>query len=111
MFDGRHPFYGGPSIDSIKRAVCRYFHGVSKLDLESSRRTAGVVRPRQVAMWLCKDITKRSLPEIALQFGNRDHTTVLHAIRKIDCLREGDPQLQADLDAIKASLAEREVQS
>ena len=62
-------------------------------------------------MWLCKDITKRSLPEIALQFGNRDHTTVLHAIRKIDCLREGDPQLQADLDAIKASLAEREVQS
>ena len=61
-------------------------YNVSRSDLLSSRRTANVVRPRQVAMYLAKTLTLRSLPEIGRRFGGRDHTTVLHAVRKIEAL-------------------------
>ncbi len=69
-------------IEDIQRVVARQYN-VSRADLLSSRRTANVVRPRQVAMYLAKVLTLRSLPEIGRRFGGRDHTTVLHAVRKI----------------------------
>lgn len=61
-------------------------YGVPVMCLRSSRRSAGIVRPRQEGMWLCRKFTLRSLPDIGRAFGGRDHTTVLHAIRKIDAL-------------------------
>ena len=67
-------------IEDIQRVVARQYN-VSRSDLLSSRRTANVVRPRQVAMYLAKTLTLRSLPEIGRRFGGRDHTTVLHAVR------------------------------
>ena len=72
-------------IEDIQRVVARQYN-VSRSDLLSSRRTANVVRPRQVAMYLAKTLTLRSLPEIGRRFGGRDHTTVLHAVRKIEAL-------------------------
>src|SRR5205814_1301683 len=72
-------------IEDIQRVVARQYN-VSRSDLLSSRRTANVVRPRQVAMYLAKTLTLRSLPEIGRRFGGRDHTTVLHAVRKIETL-------------------------
>ncbi|MGE0232837.1 MAG: chromosomal replication initiator protein DnaA [Flavobacteriaceae bacterium] len=72
-------------IENIQRAVAQHFR-LSRQDLISSRRTQAVVRPRQIAMYLAKQMTLRSLPEIGKRFGNRDHTTVLHAVRKIEGL-------------------------
>src|SRR5205807_9619753 len=76
-------------IEEIQRIVARQYN-VSRADLLSSRRTANVVRPRQVAMYLAKTLTLRSLPEIGRRFGGRDHTTVLHAVRKIENLVHND---------------------
>jgi chromosomal replication initiator protein len=76
-------------IEDIQRVVARQYN-VSRADLLSSRRTANVVRPRQVAMYLAKILTLRSLPEIGRRFGGRDHTTVLHAVRKIETLAGND---------------------
>ena len=90
-------------IEDIYRAVARDY-GVSKLDLLSSRRTKDVVRPRQVAMYLAKILTGRSLPEIARRMGGRDHTTALHSVRKIERLVQTDVQLAARIEKIKASL-------
>ena len=70
-------------IEDILRIVSRHF-AVSKQDILSQRRHRSVVRPRQIGMYLAKHLTSRSLPEIGRRFGDRDHTTVLHAIRKID---------------------------
>ena len=63
-----------------------------------------VARPRQAAMWLAKQLTTRSLPDIGRRFGGRDHTTVLHAVRRIDELRAGDPQLARDLEILMRKL-------
>jgi chromosomal replication initiator protein len=79
-------------IEDIQRIVARQYN-VSRADLLSSRRTANVVRPRQVAMYLAKTLTLRSLPEIGRRFGGRDHTTVLHAVRKIEGLVGNDAML------------------
>jgi len=79
-------------IEDIQRVVARQYN-VSRSDLLSSRRTANVVRPRQVAMYLAKTLTLRSLPEIGRRFGGRDHTTVLHAVRKIEALVGKDTTL------------------
>ena len=72
----------------------------------SSRRTANVVRPRQVAMYLAKTLTLRSLPEIGRRFGGRDHTTVLHAVRKIENLVHNDAALAEEIELIKRQLQE-----
>ncbi len=79
-------------IEDILRIVSRHF-GVSKGDLLSQRRHRSVVWPRQIGMYLAKQLTARSLPEIGRRFGNRDHTTVLHAIRKIEGELTGNPRL------------------
>lgn len=86
-------------IEDIIRVVSKHY-GVSRVDLMSSRRTANVVRPRQVAMYLAKTLTLRSLPEIGRRFGGRDHTTVLHAVRKIEGLVQKDRILRDEVGVI-----------
>ena len=81
-------------------------YNVSRADLLSSRRTANVVRPRQVAMYLAKTLTLRSLPEIGRRFGGRDHTTVLHAVRKIENLVSTDSALAEEIELLKRQLQE-----
>jgi len=93
-----------PNVESIQRAVARHL-GVTRTDLLSARRTADIVRPRQIAMYLCRELTLRSMPEIGRRFGKRDHTTVLHGARKIKLLIESDKQLAEQIEAIKAELS------
>jgi chromosomal replication initiator protein len=90
-------------IEDIQRIVARQYN-VSRSDLLSSRRTANVVRPRQVAMYLAKVLTLRSLPEIGRRFGGRDHTTVLHAVRKIEALVGNDNALAEEIESLKRQL-------
>jgi chromosomal replication initiator protein len=90
-------------IEEIQRVVARQYN-VSRADLLSSRRTANVVRPRQVAMYLAKTLTLRSLPEIGRRFGGRDHTTVLHAVRKIENLVNNDVSLAEEIESLKRQL-------
>jgi chromosomal replication initiator protein len=92
-------------IEEIQRIVARQYN-VSRSDLLSSRRTANVVRPRQVAMYLSKTLTLRSLPEIGRRFGGRDHTTVLHAVRKIEGLVNSDNALAEEIEILKRQLQE-----
>ena len=92
-------------IEDIQRVVARHYN-VSRSDLLSSRRTANVVRPRQIAMYLAKTLTLRSLPEIGRRFGGRDHTTVLHAVRKIETLVSNDAVLAEEIEALKRQLQE-----
>jgi len=92
-------------IEEIQRIVARHYN-VSRSDLLSARRTANVVRPRQIAMYLAKTLTLRSLPEIGRRFGGRDHTTVLHAVRKIETLIGVDNALAAEVEALKSQLQE-----
>jgi chromosomal replication initiator protein len=91
-------------IDDILRIVSRHF-AVSKQDILSQRRHRSVVRPRQIGMYLAKHLTSRSLPEIGRRFGDRDHTTVLHAIRKIDKEVGENPRLKDELDELKRQLS------
>ena len=90
-------------IEDIQRIVARQYN-VSRADLLSSRRTANVVRPRQVAMYLAKVLTLRSLPEIGRRFGGRDHTTVLHAVRKIENLAGNDSAFAEEIESLKRQL-------
>ena len=90
-------------MEDILRVVSRHY-GVSRGDLLSQRRHRSVVWPRQIGMYLAKQLTARSLPEIGRRFGGRDHTTVLHAIRKIDKLLDGNIQLKDEIDDLKKLL-------
>ena len=93
-------------IDDILRTVSKHY-GVNRGDLLSGRRNRSIVRPRQIGMYLAKLLTSRSLPEIGRRFGNRDHTTVLHAIRKIEQLmsrRQSAPRGDRALEAAAARL-------
>ncbi len=92
-------------IDDIQKLVASHFN-VSRADILSSRRTANVVRPRQIAMYLAKTLTLRSLPEIGRRFGGRDHTTVLHAVRKIEDLVSKDHNLAEVIELLKRILNE-----
>lgn len=87
-------------IEDIQRIVARHYN-VSKTELLSNRRTRTIVKPRQVAMYLSKVMTPRSLPEIGRRFGGRDHTTVLHAVRKIEDLSGGDNTLAQELELLR----------
>jgi chromosomal replication initiator protein len=90
-------------IEDILRVVSRHF-AVSKHDILSQRRHRSVVRPRQIGMYLAKHLTSRSLPEIGRRFGDRDHTTVLHAIRKIDKEVGENAGLKEEIDDLKRQL-------
>ncbi len=87
------------TVDDIQKAASEHF-GLKQADLISERRNRAVARPRQAAMWLTKQLTTRSLPDIGRRFGGRDHTTVLHAVRRIEQLKAEDPQLTRDLETL-----------
>ena len=87
------------TVDQIQKAVAEHY-GLKQADIISERRARVVARPRQAAMWIAKQITTRSLPDIGRRFGGRDHTTVLHAVRRIEALKQDDAVLARDLDAI-----------
>jgi chromosomal replication initiator protein len=93
-------------IEDIQKLVANHY-SVTRADLLSSRRTAVVVKPRQIAMYLAKTLTLRSLPEIGRRFGGRDHTTVLHAVRKIESLSHADRALNDELELLKRMLQEQ----
>ncbi|NOZ65757.1 MAG: chromosomal replication initiator protein DnaA [Alphaproteobacteria bacterium] len=88
------------SIDEIQRRVADYFN-IRLSDLLSARRARQVARPRQVAMYLAKQLTAKSLPHIGRQFGGRDHTTVMHAVKRIDELRLADSDLEEDIQHLE----------
>jgi chromosomal replication initiator protein len=92
-------------IEDIQKLVATHY-SVTRADILSSRRTATVVKPRQVAMYLSKALTLRSLPEIGRRFGGRDHTTVLHAVRKIEGLTSSDASLREEIELLKRMLQE-----
>ena len=91
------------TVDDIQKATSEHF-GLKQADLISERRNRSIARPRQAAMWLCKLLTTRSLPDIGRRFGGRDHTTVLHAVRRIEALKKDDPQLTRDLETLTRKL-------
>ena len=93
------------TIEDIQRRVAAHYN-IKPAELSSNRRSQAVVRPRHVAMYLAKQLTSRSLPEIGRKFGKRDHTTVLYAIRRIEELRPKDPALDEDVEHLRKSLEE-----
>ena len=92
-------------IEDILRIVSRHYK-VPRNDLLSSRRSRDVVRPRQIAMYLAKALTSRSLPEIGRRFGGRDHTTVLHSVRKVEQMMKDDGDLAQEIELLKRMLEE-----
>ena len=91
------------SIDEIQGKVSEHYR-IRKAEMTSARRAREVARPRQVAMYLSKQLTPRSLPEIGRRFGGRDHTTVIHAVRQIEKLRAQDAELDADIRLLTRQL-------
>lgn len=89
-----------PSIKEIITAVAEHYD-INIISLISQRRTKDVVRPRQVAMYLAREMTPRSLPEIGDRFDGRDHTTILHGVRVIERMLKSNTPLQADVIAIR----------
>jgi chromosomal replication initiator protein len=88
------------TIDSIQTIVCQFFK-ISKNEMLSARRSRYLVRPRQTAIYLAKMLTSKSLPEIGRSFSNRDHTTVIHSVKTIERLRQGDKELNSNIDNLK----------
>lgn len=86
-------------IDNIQRTVGDYYK-IKVAELFSKKRTRTIARPRQVAMWLCREVTSHSYPEIGDAFGGRDHTTVIHAVRTIESLRSRESDLNHDLHVL-----------
>jgi len=91
------------TIEEIQKQVSQHFN-IRLSDMHSARRARSVARPRQVAMYLAKQLTTRSLPEIGRKFGNRDHTTVMHAVRKVDELKERDTAFAEDVELLRRML-------
>lgn len=91
------------TIDDIQKRVAEHFN-IRVADMHSARRARAVARPRQVAMYLAKQLTSRSLPEIGRKFGGRDHTTVMHAVRRIDELMQNDSTLSEDVELLRRML-------
>jgi chromosomal replication initiator protein len=86
-------------IDNIQKTVADYYK-MKVADLFSKKRTRAIARPRQLAMWLCREVTSHSFPEIGDAFGGRDHTTVIHAVKTIDSLRLKESELNHDLHVL-----------
>ncbi len=91
------------TIEEIQKRVAEHFN-IRIADMHSARRARAVARPRQVAMYLAKQLTSRSLPEIGRKFGGRDHTTVMHAVKKVEQLRETDAAFAEDIDLLRRML-------
>jgi len=92
-----------PTVDKIQKAAAKQF-GITMDDMLSKRRARAIARPRQAAMYLAKTMTTRSLPDIGRRFGGRDHTTVIHAVKRIEELRAQDPVLNANIEAVVEAL-------
>jgi hypothetical protein len=93
-------------VEAIQRSTLTEFPSVTITELRSQRRTKTVVRARQIAMYLAKTETGQSLPELGRRFGGRDHTTILHGVRKIEGLIGKDPELAAMVNRIKSIIPE-----
>lgn len=91
------------SVENIQK-TCADFYNIKVADMYSKKRPANIARPRQIAMYLAKELTQKSLPEIGELFGGRDHTTVLHAVRKIADERSKDAQLNHELHVLEQTL-------
>ena len=91
------------AMDDIQEAVCAQFH-VKMTELKSRRRSKTLVHPRQIAMYLCRELTDSSYPEIGRQFGGKDHTTIIHACRQVAKAKEIDSALQATLETLKEQI-------
>ncbi len=91
------------TIEEIQKRVAQHFN-IRISDMHSPRRARSVARPRQVAMYLAKQLTSRSLPEIGRKFGGRDHTTVMHAVKKVDELRDRDSSFAEDVELLRRML-------
>jgi chromosomal replication initiator protein len=103
LSDSRYATAQRLTVDRIQRAVCEMFE-LTMTDMTSKRRARAVARPRQVAMYLSKTLTKRSLPDIGRRFGGRDHTTVMHAVKRIQELCAEDPQLKSQVNELRTTL-------
>jgi chromosomal replication initiator protein len=91
------------TIDEIQRHVSAHFN-IRQAEMVSARRARAVARPRQIAMYLSKQLTPRSLPEIGRRFGGRDHTTVIHAVKQIEKLRAADSEIDSDVRTLLRTL-------
>ena len=91
------------TIDEIQKAVCAHFD-MKSVDLVSARRARAIARPRQIAMYLAKRLTTRSLPEIGRKFGGRDHSTVIHAVKRIEELRDSDRDVDGAVRVLMGQL-------
>ena len=91
------------AMDDIQEVVCTQFH-VKMTELKSRRRSKTLVHPRQIAMYLCRELTDASYPEIGRQFGGKDHTTIIHACRQIAKARETDTALHATIETLKEKI-------
>ncbi|TDK62580.1 chromosomal replication initiator protein DnaA [Sapientia aquatica] len=91
------------SVENIQKTVADFFN-IKVADMYSKRRPANIARPRQIAMYLAKELTQKSLPEIGELFGGRDHTTVLHAVRKITADRSKNPECNHELHVLEQTL-------
>jgi len=92
------------TLDAVQEAVAAKFH-IKVAEMKSKRRTKALVYPRQVAMYLCRDITQQSYPEIARHFGGKDHTTIMHACKQIEKAKQSDPNLDGMLEELKRQIA------
>src|SRR6185436_17480588 len=92
------------SMDEIESVVASKFH-VKVSDIRSKRRSKTLVYPRQIAMYLCRELTDSSFPEIGRHFGGKDHTTIMHACKQINKAKEADSTLKATLESLKEQIA------
>ena len=91
------------TIEEIQRRVSEHYN-IRLTDMSSARRARAVARPRQVAMYLAKQLTSRSLPEIGRKVGNRDHTTVIHAVQRVTELMEREASFGEDVEMLRRML-------
>lgn len=92
------------SIDQVQEVVSRYFN-INTVELKSSRKNKNLAYPRQIAMFLCRKVLKCSFPDIGSKFGGKDHSTVIHAVRKIEKNIKHDEQLRADVEQLEKNLS------
>ena len=91
------------TVEEIQRKVSEHYN-IRLSDMIGPKRMRTIARPRQIAMYLAKHLTTRSLPEIGRRFGGRDHTTVMHGVRRIEELRVSDSQMSDDIEMLRRSL-------
>ena len=91
------------TVAAIQEVVAHYFL-IPKAEMQSARRDREVCRPRQIAMFLCREYTPRSFPDIGRRFGDRDHTTVIHAIRQVEKLCIKDPEFAEDVRLLRRAV-------